>query len=98
MDQDLTRYKEFKERRKEVQEDTFLEVVNANDSLITLTYIELALIIGVGAYQFYAIRNFLVQKQYLWNNDHQYSQYNYMFFTRIIASVWLWLSPYFLVS
>ena len=42
-----------------------MSLVESNDRMATITYVELALIIGVGVYQFFTIRNFLVQKQFL---------------------------------
>lgn len=65
MENDLTRYSEFKNRRKENEGEHFVGILEANDRMITISYIELALIVCVGVYQFFMIRKFLVDKQYM---------------------------------
>lgn len=65
MENDLKKYSDFKERRKDHENEHFEDVIAANKRMTTISYIELGLIVCVGVYQFFMIRKFLVDKQYM---------------------------------
>lgn len=42
-----------------------METIKVNERLSFISYIEIAIVVGAGVYQFFTIRKFLVDKQYM---------------------------------
>ena len=58
-------FKQVQTSRNSENENMFQKNVSMNEKMIKISIIELLIIVGAGLYQFWALRNFLVDKQYV---------------------------------
>jgi hypothetical protein len=63
MEEALWQYQKFSERKKEEENQHYLETMNVTHRLAMISYIEIAVVLAAGVYQFFKIRKFLVDRQ-----------------------------------
>jgi hypothetical protein len=63
MEETLWQYQKFSERKKEEENLHYLETMKVTNRLTMISYIEIAVVLAAGVYQFFKIRKFLVDRQ-----------------------------------
>lgn len=66
IEENIGRYQEFEEKKRQEENDHYIETIKVTSRLATISYIEIAIVLLAGAVQFWTIRKFLVDKHYLW--------------------------------
>jgi hypothetical protein len=65
MEDVIKSYKEAQERKKNHQFEEYDKNLQNTERLLLISYVEIAVIVLTGIYQFFAVRKFLIDKQYL---------------------------------
>ena len=66
MEEMIKRYKEHQEGKVEYQNQQYNVHLENTSRLLTISYVEILVIVITGVYQFFTVRKFLIDKQYLW--------------------------------
>jgi len=55
----------MQQRRDVTSNEQFVDTKAVDSRLITISILEIAIVLGAGIYQFYSLKNYLVTKQYI---------------------------------
>lgn len=66
IEENINRYQIFEEKKREEENQHYLTSIEVTNRLAVVSYIEIAIILAAGLYQFFTIRKFLIDKQYMW--------------------------------
>ena len=58
-------FAKIQDTRSQQEDDLYIEITNSTSKLMTVSILELVVIVLAGLYQFWSIRKFLVDKQYM---------------------------------
>ena len=58
-------YKTMQQRRDVTSNEQFMDTRAVDSRLITISIVEIAIVLGAGVYQFISLKNYLVSKQYI---------------------------------
>ena len=65
MEEMIKRYKDHQEGKVEYQNQQYNVHLDNTSKLLTISYVEILVIVITGVYQFFTVRKFLIDKQYL---------------------------------
>lgn len=55
----------------------FDETTSVDKRLITISIVEIVIIVAAGVYQFYSLQNYLISKQYIWDVQSHINKYHF---------------------